>query len=265
MSALTINGLTIPILAEGADETPMEQGERTRAASGKLLTTVVRRWRERACKLLALTDEEAVAYEGLIAGKGIGCSFDATDLYTDYTGLQPTTTGTAPTTVTTDGAVSPKYGTRMLKVPASATARWTHGIGESRYSACVWAYVSGAWHHYAIRSDTMATGHWYDGAWVASTQTLLTASSLYVQLAAGAGAAVQFDDLVSVPYLLPTTWITAIAAQAIAFPKPPVLTVAGDLITQGGATMSGTVSKVSVKNRGALAPGRELAFKLEEI
>jgi hypothetical protein len=71
--------------------------------------------------------------------------------------------------------------------------------------------------------------------------------------------------LVSVPYLLPTTWITAIAAQAVAFPKPPVLTVAGDLITQGGATMSGTVSKVSVKNRGALAPGRELAFKLEEI
>ena len=264
MPALTINGITIPILAEGADETPMEQGERTRAASGKLLTTVVRRWRERSFKLLALTDEDAVAYEGLIAGKGLGCSFDA-DLYTDATGLQPTTTGTTPTVVATDGAVSPKYGAKMLKVPASATARWTHSIGETRYSACVWVYVSGAWHHYAIRSDTMATGHYYDGSWVASTQTLLTASSLYVQLGAGAGAAVQFDDLVSVPYLLPTTWIAAIAAQAVAFPKPPMLTVAGDLITQGGATYSGTVSKVAVKNRGALAPGRELAFKLEEI
>ena len=262
MSALTLNSIAVPVSVEGWGSETTEVGQRSRSVSGKSLVTVSRVYRKYKGIAITTDAELAAALSGLINGDPIGWSFDA-DWYADGKGLGPTTTGTTPTIVATDGAVSPKYGAKFLKCPASATARWTHGLGSTKFGASVWAYVSGAWHHYAIRSDTMGTGHWYDGSWVASTQTLLTASATHVQVGA-AGAAVQFDDLLSFPFLPPTSWLIAIAAQSAAWPKPPTLTAAGDLMTYGSASVRGQVQRSDYTNRGALDAMQKIAFTLEE-
>lgn len=263
MSQLTINGVDLPVSADGWSVAFTEIGARSRSASGKSLQTLVRRYRRWTGTLVVADAELADALAGLVNADGIGWSFD-TSLFADGKGLGAVTTGTTPTVVATDGAVSPRYGAKMLKCPASATARWTHGLASTKFSASVWAYVSGAWHHYAIRSDTMATGHWRDGAWVASTQTLLTASSTHVQLGAGAGAAVQFDDLLSFPFLLPTSWIAAIAAQSAAWPKPPALTAGGTLMDYGATSVRGQATKADYANRGAAEHLQKVAVALEE-
>jgi hypothetical protein len=262
MSALTINGIEVPVGKDGFSCSLEESGARARSQSGKYLCTIQRRWHKRMGTALVTDSELAEALAGLINADGIGWSFD-TDLYADGKGLGAVTTGTTPTVVASDLAPAPKYGVKLLKVPASATATWTHGLAAAGYTVCVWSYVSGAWHHYAKRSD-YGSGYWTDGVYGVGSTTIFSATANAVTLAAGGGAAQDYDDLLYFPFLVPSTWFATLFASSTAFPKPPLLTGGGDLLAYGSTTLRGVARKWSVIGRGSLNPLHKIEFELEE-
>lgn len=263
MSQLTVNGITVPVAADGWRPERVTIGDETRSASGKLIKTVVRTYRKYAGRIVTTSAEEAEALVGLIRGDGYGWSFD-TDLYADGKALGYTLSGTASTVVASDTGISAaKYGAKFLKVPTSAGVTWTHNLGCAQWTAMTWKWTGSAWGHIAKRSDT-AGGFWDNGVYTSGSTASIAGSSTAVSLYAGVSAPDYFDDLVFVPYLMPAVWFATVYAGSSAWAKPPLLTGGGTLLSYGGTTMRGNTSQAEVQNRGALDHLQRIEFTLQE-
>lgn len=262
MPQLTLNGITVPVLADGWKPEVATIGDETRSASGKMVKTVLRAYRKYSGRLASTSAEEAEALSCMIRGEGYGWSFDA-DLYADNKGLGYITSGTA-SVVGTDGGVSPKFGSKMLKMSGAASLLWTHGLAATAWSVAWWWWSGSAWAHRAIRSDTSGS-YWANGVLTSGTPAYITATGSALTISQGVGGGTTYlDDVVYLPYLAPASWFATWAAASTAIAKPPLLAGGGTLLAYGGTTLRGNTAAVEVQNRGTLDHLQRIDFTLEE-
>lgn len=227
MSTLVINGIVAPLHEGDLKSQPEQVGESGRAASGT--------WRNhrRMVKLAwdltlrHMTFVEAAAWASVIRGEHHTFSFDSS-LYSSK-GQAPTAGYTA--TLAGSGA---KYGADCLRVPNATTISWPLGLGGNRagdpasWTVMVWRKESGTWHHYVVNSSGQK---WLDGVRAdATSTTFIAVGSAGEVTLTGVTGLTDFDDLVTFPVPLPTTWPPLLYAVGQAYPLSPRLEAYGDAI-----------------------------------
>lgn len=253
MSALLINGLEIPVSAEGWQESVEEIGVRQRAYSGSALSSV--RARKRLWSgSVASTDATLIrAIRGLIAGEGHYWSFD-TDLYSDGKGLPPTKF--EDSSIVAGG----KYGS-ALGVDVNKSAAWYVGFGAP-FTVCVFAHDGdGEFQHWAIVDNGSGRPVAYcNGSpdkltgWLSVSNGRLTLSATTTWV---------WDELVATPYAWPLSWITAMRDRTAPMQATPILDVSGDLVSPSAECL-GRVGRMSATNLGSSILQR-LEFELQEV
>lgn len=260
MSLLLVNGLTVPIAEDSMSESPREVGSAEPAFDGSLSRTRQSTKTDIAFATPPLSSADALAWLELLRGKGEHWSFD-TSLYGSK-GLGPTAGYVA-----SNPAGTPKFGAAVLRLTATTgDIEFTAGLG-SIWTMMVWRYESAVWHHYTVCSDGKK---WLDGVRADATVTTWFGVAAGIpHLSNSTGAAVDYDDLVLLPFLVSTTWPPVFGIAATAFSELPKLTLSGDLIWEASTrTVLGSVSAVKPL-RGVLsgvsaATHRTLSVMLEE-
>jgi len=269
MAYLTVNGLELSVLNDSADEAVDEVGERDRAFSGALLSSIRAYKRAWTFKTPPIGSATATAWMGLLRGTGHHWGFDDATYYAySSKGLGYTTlVGTLTRRTATP---SPKFGSAYIRLTAGGTL--TYGVQvplTSAWSLAVWRYESGAWHHYIRCSDgTKYKDGVVYGSAIAFLDMLATAAVLGDS---GSVSTQDFDDFVSVPYVIPAAWAAVLGVATTAFSDLPRLTVAGDFVEDTsleveGSEVSGHYVQFYDNSAGAWdAAGRELSFTIKEV
>lgn len=261
---LRLNGITVPVAVGSADVTQEDIGSSKRASDGTPLynrRAVKRTW---SSKTVITTAAEARAWRDLVTGKGHVLNWESNNHYTSK-GLAPTTLQ-AGFTIAATGA---KYGTYRGKAVNSNLAGWPmFAASPAPWSVAVWYSPTdgGAYTHYLVRSDG---AKWVDGVRndAASTTFLSVNASgvMFLSEISGAGTA-SFDDVVGLPFLVPTTWPTQIYAFGSAFGALPRLTADGLFIEGNTATtVKGAARSLKVFNVQAARDYHDFAFELLEV
>ena len=246
---LAINGIEFPAAVQTLTEPPRLIGSTSVADDGSAVRS------EQATKLdfdfdsVPMSSADAHAWANLIRGHGHRFGFET---FYAASGLGPVAGYVGATLVTTH----PKFGTKNLSLAATTgTISFAAALGAA-WSIGVWRYESAAWHHYFARSTEAGTGGWYDGVWNAGlTYAWLTVASGTATIANTSGAAVEYDDLVLLPFVVPTSWPTVWGVSAVAFSDLARLNVTGDAVAEGG-------TRVMVGGTGTI---KVLASKLEGV
>jgi hypothetical protein len=268
MPFITVNGLQLGILNGNADEDADEIGERDRAFSGALLSSI--RAFKRAWKMGTppIGSATATAWMGLLRGYGHHWGFDDATYYAySSKGLGYTTlVGTLARRTATP---APKFGSGYISL--TATGSLTYGVQvplASAWALMVWRYEGGAWHHYIKCSDGTK---YKDGAVYGSAIAFLDMLATAAVLGDSASIASQyFDDFVSVPFVIPAAWAAVLGVATSAFSDLPRLTVAGDFVEDTsveveGSEVTGKYIQFYDDSAGAWdAAGRELSFTIKE-
>jgi hypothetical protein len=259
MAFLTINGIEIPVREGTLDETIREIGATTPAFDGTMRRTRQAVKHDLEFKTTPLEATEAYAWDSLIRGLGHHWSFDSS-LYSSK-GLGPDAGYVA-----TQSGAGGKFTGRLSVTATTGTITFSNAWSGGAWTYMVWRFESGAWHHYTADS----TGRkWLDG--VRNDAAVTTWASLpsgTITLANTTGSAVLYDDLVVVPYLLPTTWPPIFGVAAVAFSDLSRLTLAGDALPEATSrTVQGDASATFVKaviGGSFRTNGRVLSVKLTE-
>jgi hypothetical protein len=253
MPYLTINGIevkltkSVPGLEIG--------GEPSRAVSGRSRSS--ERWRKRTWTIETghLEPLEAGAVTGLLLGDGHHFPFTA-DRYSER-GLGPVAdnASTINTGAGAFGASGFLYVATTITFPVQLPPNWTIGVRHLE---------SGTWVSYWINS---AGQKWVNGARSDSTDTstvLSVGSDGSVTL--GNYTSPQFDELVCLPYLTPTTWPPIWDASGAPFAALPWVNMAGGI---GSAVILGQLTNADVVNMidstGTPSTGYRLEFKIGEV
>lgn len=236
MAWLTLNGIELAAIAHvgSPPKSPRREiGEMKEAGDGTMRITRQNRKRDLSFESVPLVRANAFAWEGLICGEGEVWSFDSS-LYGSK-GLGPNAGYNA--SIVTGG--TPKFGGGHLRLPATTgtitfdNAAWNASGGYVAFTAMVWRFESGAWHHYIIRSDL---AKWVDGVRNdAASTTWFSVSSGDVTLANTSGADVDYDDLVVLPYNILDAWAPIFGTALEAFSALPYLTAKGNLVPEAGS------------------------------
>lgn len=260
MSQLLINGIDIPVSSSSWEEENNEIGERQRSLSGSVIDTIRARFDSWKGESITTDPVQARALRGLLNGSGHGWSFDV-DLYSTK-GLGPEAGHNGAVS-----ASSPKYGAKRLEVTTSGSIAWNLGITASiAWTVSLWRIESSVWHHYVINymGQKWKDGARNDGLSVTFIAVNSTVSGCVV-LNGGGSAAEYYDDLIVVPYTMPTDWPGIIYAYGQAWPKPPALWVSGTLIHDTLTLIcSGRAAQSKSQNRGALDRMEKTDFTLTE-
>lgn len=228
MSQLVIAGITFPGAADSGSESEREVGSTTPAFDGTLRRSRLSVKLDMRCETTPQTLASAAAWSSLIRGLGEVWSFDSS-LYS-ASGLGP-----YGSPVYTLASTHPKFGAKNLSLNAdTGTLSYAPTFGTD-WAVMVWRYETNVWIHYTAYSDGKK---WVDGVRNdAATTTFLSVAAGLVTLANTSGSAVEYDDLVFLPFLPPTTWPPVWGVAAVAFSPLPRLNVTGSAITEGGARM----------------------------
>jgi len=243
---LRISGIPIAVLTDGASHQTSQIGENERAEDGSKLINRRALKETYKFKVAHLSPTDAIATRELILGRGHTWNFD-THFYSSK-GLGPSVL-----TNTVINATS-KYG--------AGGAQQTASSGRIRYAALpangtkwtvmVWRKVgAGAFTHYVVTSTTKAGSQAYVGGVLTSDATswLTTSTSLgTVTLDADAASTTNLDDLVILPYEVPSSWPASVVAYGAAFSQLAYLDCDGDLIDANLVTKTccGGVSGINV-------------------
>jgi hypothetical protein len=271
MPFITVNGLQLGILNDNADESNDIIGERERAFSGTLLSSVRAVKRSWALKTEPLGSAVGVAWAGLFNGVGHRWGFDDSTYYAySSKGLGYTTlVGTLTRRTATP---SPKFGSAYIRLTAGGSL--TYGVQvplSSPWALMVWRYESGtsAWHHYIKNSDGTK---YRDGAVYGGSIDFLDMLATAAILGDAASIAPQdFDDFVSVPFVIPASWAAVLGVATSAFSDLPRLEVAGDFIRETSLQVEGeevSTHYIQFYDNSAGAwdgAGRELSFTIREV
>lgn len=235
--ALYINGLgTSGVIA--ASESPSgarrDIGNEAMGSDGSLRITRQTRKRDLKFKTVPLTEQDALAWESLFIGEGECWNFDGFGLYGSK--------GTPPSANVgcTTSATTPKFGTGKLIVPAT-TGSITYSFpainmfgntAQVLWTVSHWYSTDGGttWTHYIIRGvSTTLVAKWVNGVRndAASTPWLSVSSAGAVTLANTTGSAVNFDDLVVLPYWILDSWGAQLGVPPRAFSPLPYLDLNG--------------------------------------
>lgn len=252
---LKLNGIVVPVLDGTAKHEPVELGDDDERAEDESLIVERRAIKERYGLVIAhRTNAHALAWRDLILGKGHYWSFDDTTkgLYSSK-GLGPTGSVTGVTLQTT----SPYLGAGRVKI-ALGTNSLSYAMGaQPALTAMVARNVNGfGWNHYIKDS---AGNVWTDGVLVGSAPFVtLTAGTGTVKLDGDATFDTFFDELVLLPFLLPSDWPAQMYAwnnSGKQWSPLELLTATGELIDNnvtGGKTVRGHVKNMPLM-QGALS------------
>lgn len=170
----------------------------------------------------------------LIEGRGEHWSFDGAGndyLYSDGGGV---VLGGSPTRATASPA--PKYGDAYITNGASTTVDFgADSPYATRWTVSVWVYVSTQWYH-VLKTDT---GNYLVDGVLSSDPTFDVVSESGGVFTFDAG---DYDDLVILPYRVPSTWAEDIANASQAFSDLPKLRLGGDCVGGVETTVYGTYS-----------------------
>jgi hypothetical protein len=203
---LNLNGIQVPCsVAAGAKGATEEGGTSKRANDG---TMIIQRRYTKWHWSLQLTPQDDVhsrAFRNLVLGRGDYWSFDS-NVYSAK-GLGPSTlTGSVQSAgsaylgagkLAQTAGGSNKIAITSTEIPKSN--QWT--VMHARQLA------AGAWNHYIATFDGTTRTDYTNGV-VTGSQTWLTVvvATGIVTLVADGGNATQVDELVILPYLVPTDW-----------------------------------------------------------
>src|SRR5215217_4509047 len=247
MAFLTLSGIPIPLDAGSPLQYRTELlGELRRSFSGQLRSSVrARKWGFGANTMPVLL-EEALALRNLIDGRGHSWSFDGGTASSTGIG-PPVVTGTAGSTTG-----SARYGTGRMFCAPGGKLRWPLSLGDDLSVSTVAFWARGpelsfpvTWTHVVI---DMATDTAYrDGELWTTVDVLpdfsllfaLTATYLELGCQAEGGGEMSYDDLVVLPYRVPTSWLPAWATSGTPFGPLPAHVVGGTGVHTPGLLMRG--------------------------
>lgn len=240
MSLLVINGINLgSIIAAGEEPKGARRdiGGEVIATDGTTVITRSSRKRDLKFRTIYLTETDALAWESLLIGEGEAWSFD-TSLYGSK-GLGPSASSGA----TVVGSAT-KFGAGKLNLAATTgtisysfpTINMFNG-SQILWTISVWRSTdSGStWTNYIVRGTAFAqVAKWVDGVRNdgASTTWLTVASDGKVTIANTSGSAVQYDDLVVLPYWVLDTWPPVLGVSARAFTPLPYLDASGTWVPE---------------------------------
>jgi hypothetical protein len=249
MSFLKVNGVAVPVAVDAADVEPQVIGTEERTESGDLVVDFVREVNTFSVTTTLITKAEAFALKCLVQGLGHVWSF-ASSLYSSKG------RGPASSTNATQGSGGAVSGTGKLTLGATtgsivfaAATALRAGQDNAEYSILVWRYESGAWHHYIIT----AAATYRDGvAYGGSTSWVQVFPNGDVQLSNSTGSAVDYSDLVTLPFTVPASWIAGLDAfirtAGNAFPALSRVRLEGDLVPAAfSSTARGKVEREHVR------------------
>lgn len=256
---LMLNSVDVPT-HKSSGWVPVSWGPRERAQSSRFLHGRRARFHKGDFESTIIDGETAEAFKGLIDGLGLHWGFDD-GFHSDH-GVMPTSLGTSSLVA----SVPPKFGANSLRVPSATTIQWQFVLDgvHRRCSVILWYYLSAAWHQHIITfTDDARVTHWRDGVTTGTPYGVTVASVVNadrtvswtltltgVNPTTGANAQADFDDLVFVPYHIPSTWVAALYARTRAFSALPYLELSGEVLgttTTDTAEVSGMVSSVDAQ------------------
>jgi hypothetical protein len=258
MAFLVLNGVTVPVSADGVSLAHAAVGsEAERSPAGVLAggpNTTKREW---SMTTIPLPASELDAWVGLIEGKGHTWAFDS-ELHSKRGRAVASGTGT----LVSGGAV---WGASLLRLSVGASISWATQFLPLAWTLLVWRKESGVWKHYVVRSDGF---RWENGNFFVGNPLGIAVTGGSVTLS-GLSGLTDFDDLVALPYAVPSAWAPLLYARhaATAWTALPRIHAAGDF---GGAssTWRGRVTDsraVRCVLNGVLTTGYVLEFNLREI
>jgi hypothetical protein len=233
MPFLTLNGIPLQMAPSSGAKRAVHLGQYGRSYNGTPFSTVRTTKVDMPGTTTPMTKAEADTLERLLQGDGHVWSFDSVDY--SSRGTPVLSSGGAGYTLS---AGAPKFGTDALEVTnPDGFVRWSLAGDEWSWSAwtmMLWVW-EGTWHHYA---RTSAGSYWKDGATIAAGSfpawVTFIASILRVD-ADGSDRLV--DDMVMLPYVVPSTWPAYVYGAGVAFGQLPMHAVGGDWLegrcTQG--------------------------------
>ena len=264
MAFLTINGLDIPVIFDGAEQTTPRGGELERAMfDGTIVKSKRFSKRQYSIRTAPMPLAKALDVRSMINGEGWTWGFaDATYFaYSDGTGVELQDAGTR-------SSGGPFSGSFKITPAGLMIVSKAPGFGE-QYTVGVWRYESSTWVHYLVSSTSDGTVRkWVDGSRndAASTGWLSVTASTFAFDGGGSGDV--YADLVILPYAISTdrgdVWDQT-AAQA----STPQFFATGDMLDLPSDTVinmqraPGTQVRLSHVWRNGAQYG-ELAFEITE-
>lgn len=223
MSALTLNGLSIPVSVQGADSSPNVIEDAARTVGGTEVRSRRAVIQSLDCSTIPVSATLADDILGMLQAQMDHWSFDNAT-YWAYSEGGLTTDGGSGSRGTS--APTPKYGAGDLVVPAASYWSVATGI-PSTWTVMVWRYESGTWHHYALTS----TGVKYrDGAVYGSAINFISVSGTSVRIGdTGAGANQYFDDLLVCYWVASADMVAGVYNMGVAVGAPDPI-AGGDLV-----------------------------------
>jgi hypothetical protein len=267
-SFLRANGIIIPVDPGSAEIGQKDVGSEHDAIDGTPI--VNRRARKRNWKLTTVVGSAAssLAYRDLLTGEGQALSFDNQSLYTSK-GLAPSSIG-ANWSTTTSG---PKFGAACAAWTNTNTA-WPFFSTLSPWTVAYWLNKGGTGYHHVV--VTSAGTSWLDGAlggslpagWGSLLEGFGGVSSGVATF--GSASASKIDDIVALPYVVPSSWPAQMyawgATAGLPFSSLERVTIDGlfielnTLVTVVGKCTGGKVVKAA-----SAADLHKMSFELREV
>lgn len=263
MAYLTLGGVTVRVAADSVSLRYVSAGgDEERSPSGSLEGGPLVLKREWAMATTPVPPTELDAWVGLIEGKGHSWPFNANFYSARGRGLSDS-----------DGAVSivtgiAKYGAGRLSCGSEGSVAYAASLSPA-WTVMVWRGETGTWRHYLV---TSTGAKWKDGVRndALVTSTFLSVSGGEVRIGdLSATGAVDFDDLVALPYAVPEAWATLMRTQhaSAAWPNLPSVLAAGTFAS-AEVTVRGKVTDTRVLRcavGGSLTSAHTIRFTLREV
>lgn len=237
MPWLSMNGLELSVSNDSAIENVREIGATEASFDGTLRRTRQGVKRDLSFKTPPLTGAEAYFWGNWIRGIGEVWSFESS-LYGSK--------GTGPTSSTgcTQDSSPAKHGTYSLEITSTNTFAVAGYTSGGSVTTILWHYESGAWHHYVIDGNEATV--YRDGSSYATPLDWFAASGGTVTLTASGGVSHNFDDMVILPFSVPTGYWDDIYSwhDTNSWGALPALKCMGDIIPEAQTrTMMGDVTE----------------------
>jgi hypothetical protein len=234
MPFLTVNGLAASVAEDSMKETPRDIGSTETAFDGTLRKSRQSTKTDLEYETPPMSSADALAWRGLLTGKGEVWSFDSS-LYGSK-GLGPS----ASTAATVSAAQSKFGGSSLRLVGTTGTITYPVSIPVA-FTVMYWNKINAAaWKHSIFASDGSSFENGIQGVF---THPLLTVSVASTVVLAETNAWTSYvDDLVVFPFVIPPSWAAVFGVAATAFPSLPKLTLGGDIIQESSRTVLGDVS-----------------------
>lgn len=225
MAFLTVNGYTIPIAEASPKGTTREIGTASTGLLGSTLKDNRGELRAWTVTTVPDTEESIDALRRLLVGRGYVWHFD------DLGGTDPwqwsaNGLGSYVGSGVSQLAGSAHFGDYGIELTATTgTASFATDL-PSTWTAMCWVNTGSGFYHYAETSDGL---YFVNGVAAAQESWFDVSISGNFTLQNTTGGAVDFDDLVVLPYVITADMIAAFGTATEAFGSLPRLNVSGDV------------------------------------